>query len=257
MLPSLYISHGSPMLMISDNQSTRFLSALSSTFEKPKYILVISAHWVSNNLRILYEDNPSTIYDVYNFPNELYNLTYKAPSSKKKSDEIVDLLKSNNIQIEKDISRAGYDHGVWSPLKFLYPNADIPVLQISLPVNYDAKELIKLGEILYELRDNTLIIGSGSMTHNLMQMDRDENSFVKPSAVFFRDWVVDKLENADVDSLTKYRKEAPYLVQNHPSLEHFLPLFVSLGASKNRVGKSLHDVYMNGNLSMDTIMFEE
>jgi len=257
MLPSLYISHGSPMLMMMNNQSTKFLKELSSTFDKPKYILVISAHWVSNNLKILYEDKPSTIYDFYNFPDELYDLTYEAPSSKEKNDEIVKLLDSNEIQIEKDISRGGYDHGVWSPLKFLYPNADIPIIQISLPYNYDAKKLIHLGEVLSNLRENTLIIGSGSLTHNLKGMNRDENSYVKPSAKAFRDWIVEKIENADIESLINYRREAPFLGENHPTLEHLLPLFVSFGASKNKVGKSLHDVYMYGNLSMDTIIFKD
>ncbi|PLY07340.1 MAG: dioxygenase [Arcobacter sp.] len=257
MLPSLYISHGSPMLMMMNNQSTKFLKELSSTFDKPKYILVISAHWVSNNLKILYEDSPSTIYDFYNFPDELYDLTYGAPSSKEKNDEIVKLLESNGIQIEKDVSRGGYDHGVWSPLKFLYPNADIPIIQISLPYNYDAKELINLGEVLSNLRENTLIIGSGSLTHNLRGMNRDENSYVKPSAKAFRNWIVEKIENADIESLINYRRKSPFLGENHPTLEHLLPLFVSLGASKNKVGKSLHDVYMYGNLSMDTIIFKD
>ncbi len=256
MLPSLYISHGSPMIMMMDNQSTKFLKELSSRFEKPKYILVISAHWVSKNLKILYRNNPSTLYDFYNFPKELYKLNYKALSSKKKSDEIINLLKLNNIIIEKDSSREGYDHGVWSPLKFLYPKADIPVLQISLPLGYDAKELVKVGEILSKLREDTLIIGSGSMTHNLMLLNREEDTLPNVETKVFKDWIVEKIENADIDSLVDFKTKAPYLEQNHTSLEHFLPLFVSLGASKTKVGKSLHDVYMYGNLSMDTIIFE-
>ncbi|PLY10892.1 MAG: dioxygenase [Arcobacter sp.] len=257
MLPSIYISHGSPGLALMKNNTTKFLEELSTKFQTPKYILVISAHWVTNSLKILYEDNPHTIYDFYNFPKELYALTYEAPSSKEKNDEIVNLLTSNGIDIQKDYSRGGYDHGVWSPLKFLYPKADIPIIQISLPLTYDAKELMHLGEVLYKLREDTLIIGSGSMTHNLGDIVWDENkSDVKPYAKEFRDWVVDKLEKADIDSLSNY-KQAPYLAHNHPTLEHFLPLFVSLGASKSKVGKSLHDVYMYGNLSMDTILFEE
>ncbi|WP_428026514.1 DODA-type extradiol aromatic ring-opening family dioxygenase [Arcobacter sp.] len=258
MLPSIYISHGSPSLALMENSTTNFLKNLPKSFETPKYILVISAHWVTNNLKILYEDKPSTIHDFYNFPRELYELTYEAPSSKEKNDEVIELLQSNKIEIQKEYSRGGYDHGVWSPLSFLYPKADIPIIQISLPISYDVKELIYLGEVLSPLRDDTLIVASGSITHNLRDMIWDENSTkIKPYAKIFKDWVVEKIENADVDSLINYKKEAPYLSLNHPSLEHFLPLFVSLGASKNKVGKSLHDVYMYGNLSMDTILFKE
>lgn len=257
MLPSLYISHGSPALMIQKNRTTEFLNNLSSNFEKPKFILVISAHWVTNTLKILYEESPSLIYDFYGFPKELYELKYPAKSSKRKSDEIVELLKSNGIKIEKDDFRGGFDHGVWSPLKFLYPDANIPVLQISLPMNYDADELLKLGEILSVLREDTLIIASGSITHNLGDITWiEEDDSAKPYVKEFKNWIIEKLKNADIDSLTNYRKKAPYLALNHPTLEHFLPLFLSLGTSKSKVGKSLHDVYMHGNLSMDTVIFE-
>ena len=258
MLPSIYISHGSPSLALTENSTTNFLKNLPKSFETPKYILVISAHWITRNLKILYKERPSTIHDFYNFPQELYELTYNAPSSKEKNDEVINLLQSNGIEIQKDYSRGGYDHGVWSPLRFLYPKANIPIIQISLPISYDAKELIHLGEILSTLRDDTLIVASGSITHNLRDIVWDENlTEIKPYAKIFKDWVVEKIENADIDSLIKYKSEAPYLSHNHPSLEHFLPLFVTLGASKNKTGKSLHDVYMYGNLSMDTILFED
>jgi 4,5-DOPA dioxygenase extradiol len=258
MLPSLFVSHGSPALMIMENETKNFLKSLPSTFDKPKYILVISAHWVTNDLKILYEDNPFTIYDFYNFPKELYELDYPAPSSKEKSDEIIKILKEKNIDIKKDELRGGYDHGVWAILKLMYPDANIPVLQISLPIIYDSKHLVNLGEVLSKLRDEILIIASGTMTHNLRDSIWDENNtYIKPYAKEFRDWIVDKVEKGDVNSLIEYRKKAPYLVQNHPSLEHFLPLFVSLGASKTKVGKSLNNVYMYGNQSMDTIIFKE
>lgn len=257
MLPSLYISHGSPALMMMDNSTTNFLKELSSKFDKPKYILVISAHWITNNLKILYKESPSTMYDFYNFPKELYELLYKAKSDLEKSDEIVSLLKNSGFNVEKDSLRGGFDHGVWSPLSFLYPNADIPVLQLSLPLNYDSQELFKLGKTLKELREDTLIIASGSMTHNLADINWDENSTaVKPYAIEFRDWIVNKIEVGDVDSLINYKLKAPYLRQNHPSEEHLLPLFVALGSSTNHIGKSLHNKYMYGNQSMDTIIFK-
>jgi len=256
MLPSLYISHGSPMLMMMDNKSTQFLKKLSSTFLSPKYILIMSAHWESDNLKILYKQNPNTLYDFYNFPKELYKLTYNAPSSKEKNDEIINLLKSNGIEIKKETLRSGYDHGVWSPLRFIYPEADIPVIQISLPYNYDAKELVYLGEVLSVLRKDTLIIGSGSLTHNLRELDLRNTDIIEPKAKYFRDWIIDKLKNAKINSLINYKQEVPYLKENHPTLEHFLPLFFSLGASGDKIGESLHNSFMYGNLSMDTIIFK-
>lgn len=258
MLPSLYVSHGSPALILMNNSSTDFLKNLSLKFDTPKYILVVSAHWESANLRILYEEKPSTIHDFYGFPKELYDLKYEAPSSLEKNDEVVNLLESNGIKIEKDLQRNGYDHGVWSVLKLIYPKADIPVIQLSLPRNYDAKELLKLGEVLSSLRDDTLILTSGSLTHNLGGLSWDDNdTSVKPYAKGFRDWLMSKIQTGDVDALSNYKQEALYLRENHPTLEHFLPFFVSLGASKSKIGESLNDVFMYSNLSMDTIIFND
>ena len=254
MLPSIFISHGSPMLMIRDNSTTRFLKDLPSTFKKPKFILVISAHWVSENFKILYEDDPSLIYDFYGFPNELYDLEYDAKSSKEKSDEIVKLLKKHNIEVEKDDFRGGYDHGVWSPLKFLYPKADVPVLQLSIPVSFTLNDFITVGHILQSLRDDVLIIGSGSLTHNLMDINRNEDSTeVKEYAKRFHNYIVTKLEKGDYKNLLE---NAPLLNQNHPTLEHIVPLLVNIGSSKDKIGKSLNNVFMHGNLSMDTIIFK-
>lgn len=258
MLPSIYISHGSPMLMLMNNSTTKFLENLSSTFIEPKYILVISAHWVTNNLKILYEESPNLIYDFYGFPKELYELTYKASSSKKRNDEIIKLFEENGIEIEKETIRGGFDHGVWSPLKFMYPNANIPILQISLPYTYTQNDLFKIGEILSLLREDTLIIGSGALTHNLRDIIWDEDTpQIKEYAKVFHDWITQNLENGEYENLLKEFNKAPYLSQNHPTLEHIMPLFVVLGSSKSKIGKSLNNIYMYGNQSMDTYIFEE
>lgn len=257
MLPSIYVSHGSPSLMIENNKTTNFLRSLPSLFDQPKYILVISAHWVTESLEILTKSESSVIYDFYNFPKELYEQEYPANSDSKKEDEIIELLQNNSISVTKNSNRVGYDHGVWSPLSFMYPNADIPVIQLSLPMSYSAEELINLGKVLYPLRKNTLILTSGSLTHNLSLLDfGNENAKVQDYVKIFHDWMIEKLENGDTQSISKSLQIAPYLRKNHPSLEHLLPLFISYGASKNNVGESLHDEYMYGNLSMDTIIFK-
>ncbi len=254
MLPSIFVSHGSPMLMLRDNSTTKFFQNLPSTFEKPKSILVISAHWVTSNLKILYEESPSLIYDFYGFPQELYDLKYEAISSKEKSDEIVKLFEQNGIKVEKDDFRGGYDHGVWSVLRFMYPKADIPVLQLSLPQKFIEEDYIKMGEILQTLREDTLIIGSGTLTHNLRDINWDENTKnLKDYSIKFHDFIV---ENLKVGNYEKLLERVPFLKQNHPTLEHIIPLIINIGSSKDKIGENANNVYMHGNLSMDSIIFK-
>lgn len=256
MLPSLFISHGSPALSLTNNETKRFFQRVASLFEVPKYILVISAHWTTNKLEILANENPELMYDFYSFPQELYTMKYPIQNSIEKVDEVVKLLEENGIDIVKNKNRIGYDHGVWSPLKLIYRDANIPIIQLSLPLSYTPQELIALGEILYPLRKDTLIVSSGNMTHNLGLINwREENPKPQKYAVSFRDWIVEKLEKGDKRSLEQFIIKAPYVRENHPTLEHFLPLFVTLGASNDSVGESLNDCYEFGNLSMDSIIF--
>ncbi len=258
MLPTLFISHGSPTLTIEDNSTTKFLKALPSKFIKPKTILVISAHWTTKELRILNNEDPFIIYDFYNFPQKLYEQDYPINNDINRVKEVISLLSNAHINVFEEQTQSGYDHGVWSPLKLMYPKADIPVVQLSLPLNFNAKELMNIGKALRSLRKDTLIIASGAMTHNLRDMNwHDENQKPVNYAVAFRDWVVEKLENKEINSLINFEKDAPYVRQNHPTLEHFLPLFVALGASRTYEGKSLHNQYMYGNQAMDTILFKE
>lgn len=257
MLPSLFISHGSPTLCIEHNNSSEFLKNLSSLFPEPKYILVISSHWITNDLKILSYENPKLIYDFFGFPQELYEQTYPIKNDLKKVNEIVKILENRNISISKDNLRDGYDHGVWSPLSLIYPKANIPVIQISFPQSYTIDDLLNLGIALKEIRKDTLIISSGSMTHNLKDLVWKENATIKQYCVDFRNWIVDKLENSNIDDLKEFLTKAPNVKENHPTLEHFLPLFINIGTSKNYKGESLNNEYMYGNLSMDTIIFKE
>ncbi len=258
MLPTLFISHGSPTLTIENNTTTQFLKELPTRFDTPKTILIISAHWSTNELRILTNEDPFIIYDFYNFPEKLYEQEYPANNDINKVKKVVTLLNNANINIYEEETRSGYDHGVWSPLKLMYPKADIPIVQLSLPLNFSAKELMNIGEALSSLREDTLIVASGAMTHNLRDMNwHDKNQKPVNYAVAFRDWVVEKLENKEINSLINFEKDAPYVRQNHPTLEHFLPIFVALGASKKHQGESLHNKYMYGNQAMDTIIFKE
>jgi len=257
MLPTLFISHGSPMLCLTKHKASDFLKELPKYFDKPKYIIIFSAHWLTSDLKILAEEKPSKINDFYGFPKELYDLEYQASNDLEKVDQIVNLFTKNAIEIKKDYTRKGYDHGVWAPLSLMYKNADIPVIQISLPLYYETSQLLKIGAILQDLREEALIIGSGTMTHNLRDSKRDINEKVDTYAEIFRDWIVEKIENSDIKSIEEFKTCAPYLEENHPSLDHFLPLIIALGASRTKKGESFNSVYMHGNQAMDTIIFKD
>ncbi|MGB3750876.1 MAG: class III extradiol ring-cleavage dioxygenase, partial [Arcobacteraceae bacterium] len=238
------------------SQSANFLKELPSLFKKPKFIIIISAHWTTKELRILSNPNPSIIYDFYGFPQELYAKKYPIKNDLFKVNEIVMVFKQQNISILKDDNHEGYDHGVWAPLSLMYPNADIPILQISLPIDFNVEDLMKIGEVLQKFRNEALIIGSGTLTHNLKDSKRDINAPVDPYSKEFRDWVVSKVENADIHSFSNFLCDVPYLNNNHPTLEHILPFFIVLGASKSKKGKALNNTFMYGNQAMDSIVFQ-
>jgi len=254
MLPTLFISHGSPQLAIMEHEVSDFLKQLPKMFEKPKYIIIVSAHWVSHGLKILVHKEPSIIYDFCGFPKELYDKKYPLKNDINRVKEVINHLKKYGLHVEKSMTREGYDHGVWAPLSLMYENADIPVIQLSLPMDKNTNELLKIGEALSSLREEALIIGSGNMTHNLYDSAMHVVAApVKEYARVFRDEIVRKIEKGDVDLLS----ETLYVKENHPTLEHFLPIFIAMGASKSKIGKAIFDVYMYANQSMEMIVFKD
>ena len=255
MLPSLFISHGSPALGIMDNKFSSFFKDLSKKFEKPKYIIIVSAHWESQELLILSNEFPKIIYDFYGFPKELHEKKYQAKNSIKQVKNIKNLLKNKDIDIKEEPLKEGYDHGVWVPLSLMYPKADIPIIQISLPKSYTSKELFILGEALQELRNECLIIGSGSITHNLYDTSSDINAQVKEYAEIFDEYISKTIKEKNIHELLAFKEKAPKLRENHPSQEHFMPLFFPLGAAISRDCEILNKSFMYGNLSMQTLLF--
>lgn len=256
MFPSIYISHGSPALCLSNYESSEFLKRLPLLFSKPKYIIIISAHWVTKDLRIMSNPKPNKINDFYGFPKELYDKSYPIKNDLARVEEIKSKFNNAGIKISKDEEHEGYDHGVWSPLCLMYRDADIPVIQISLPIYYNARKLIEIGEVIYSFREEALIIGSGTLTHNLARSHRDMNAPIDKYAKEFRDWMVEKAEKGDVKTLCNFTKKAPKLAENHPTMEHLLPLFIVLGASKDKKAKVLNNVFMYGNQAMDCFLFD-
>lgn len=250
MLPSLFISHGSPMLALQPGASGPALAGLANALPRPKAIVVVSAHWESQELLVTGAAQPETWHDFYGFPPALYAAQYPAPGEPALARRVSELL-----QARLDPQRP-FDHGAWVPLSLMYPEADIPVIQVSLPSRLGPALQVRVGQALAELRnEGVLLVGSGSITHNLGELDWHAGpDVIEPWALAFRDWVVERLEADDQAGLLDYRKQAPFAARNHPSDEHLLPLFFALGAGK--AFGIVHQGFTLGALGMDIYRFD-
>lgn len=255
--PVLFVSHGAPTLAVQDSPAHRFLCELGSAFEPPKAILVASAHWESAEPRLGAVERPDTIHDFYGFPEALYALRYEPPGAPAVARQAVECLQEAGIAADSDHER-GLDHGAWVPLSLIYPDARIPVCQISLQTALGPAHHLALGEALQPLRqDGVMILGSGSATHDLSSFrgqaaDADPPDWV----VGFQDWLADAVEGGSLQELLDYRERGPFAVRNHPSEEHILPLHVALGAAAGRPGRRLHRSHAYGVLAMDVYAFD-
>ena len=255
MLPSLFISHGSPMLALQPGASGPALERLAGALPRPKAIVVMSAHWESHELLVSGSPAPETWHDFGGFPRELFAVQYPAPGNPALARQIVELLAADDLQARLDNQRP-FDHGTWVPLSLMYPAADIPVVQVSLPSHMGPALQTRIGQALASLRtEGVLLIGSGSITHNLGELDwRAGPESVEPWAREFRDWVVDKLSTQDEAALHDYRQQAPYAVRSHPSDEHLLPLYFARGAGGQF--SVAHQGFTLGALGMDIYRFD-
>ncbi|MDF0732607.1 class III extradiol ring-cleavage dioxygenase [Pseudomonas entomophila] len=255
MLPSLFISHGSPMLALQPGASGPALAALAQALPRPKAIVVVSAHWESRGLLVMSTPQPPTWHDFHGFPPALHAVQYPASGEPALAQRIATLLASADLGASLDNQRP-YDHGAWVPLSLMYPAADIPVIQVSLPSHFGPALQVRVGEALRPLReDGILLIGSGSITHNLGELSWHAGpEVIAPWAGAFRDWVVERLAEDDRAALLAYRHQAPHAVRNHPSDEHLLPLFFALGAGE-RFGV-VHQGFTLGALGMDIYRFD-
>ncbi|WP_104911990.1 class III extradiol ring-cleavage dioxygenase [Pseudomonas sp. LG1D9] len=255
MLPSLFISHGSPMLALQPGASGPALERLAGALSRPKAIVVMSAHWESHELLVSSSPAPETWHDFGGFPRELFAVQYPAPGNPALARQIVELLAADDLQAHLDNQRP-FDHGTWVPLSLMYPPADIPVVQVSLPSHMGPALQTRIGQALASLRtEGVLLIGSGSITHNLGELDwRAGPESIEPWAREFRDWVVDKLSTQDEAALHDYRQQAPYAVRSHPSDEHLLPLYFARGAGGQF--SVAHQGFTLGALGMDIYRFD-
>ncbi len=254
MLPSLFISHGSPMLALQPGDSGPALRRLAAELPRPRAIVVVSAHWESQELLVSASAAPETWHDFGGFPRELFAVQYPAPGDPQLAGEIVDLLHADGLNARTDSTRP-FDHGTWVPLSLMYPAADIPVVQVSLPSRLGPALQTRVGHALASLREQgVLLLGSGSITHNLGELDWHAGpESIQPWARDFRDWVVDKLAADDETALHDYRRRAPNAVRNHPSDEHLLPLYFARGAGGDF--SVAHQGFTLGALGMDIYRF--
>ena len=254
MFPSLFISHGSPMLALEPGESGPALARLAAELPRPRAIVIVSAHWESQELLVNANPQPETWHDFGGFPAALFAVQCPAVGLPELSGEVAALLNAAGLPAKTTTQRP-FDHGVWVPLSLMYPNADIPIVQISLPTRAGPALQTRVGQALASLRDhNVLIIGSGSITHNLRELDWHAGpESVEPWAKAFRDWMIEKLASNDEAALHDYRAQAPNAVRNHPSDEHLLPLYFARGAGGEF--SVAHKGFTMGALGMDIYRF--
>ena len=253
--PALFVSHGAPTFALDPGVLGPKLAQLGEQLPALTAVAVVSAHWQTEGVEVMRTALPKTIHDFRGFPPELYRLEYPARGAPAQALETAAILRAAGIESKFDDAR-GIDHGVWVPLLYLLPRAQVPVYQVSLPFSFDAQNALQLGKALAPLRrEGVLVMGSGSLTHNLGEIGRSDPSHAK-YAVEFTDWIRTHVQRRDSDALVDYRRRAPHAKRAHPSEEHFLPLLVALGASEAADAVSVIDGGMTyGVLSMESYAF--
>lgn len=257
-MPALFVSHGSPMTAIQPSPARAFLTTCAARLPRPSAILIATAHFESSAPLVSADDRPAMIYDFGGFPKPLFEIQYGAPGAPALASRAVELLQAAGYPAHP-VANRGFDHGTWVPLCLMYPGAEIPVVQISVQPHEGAEHHMKLGRALAPLRDEgVLIVGSGSLTHNLYELSRsgrDVNAPVRDWVRAFTDWIADKVESGCADDIANYRELAPYARENHPRDEHFLPLPFAMGAGSGDRAQRIHASYDYGLLAMDAYQF--
>jgi 4,5-DOPA dioxygenase extradiol len=252
--PALFVSHGAPDIVISGHPAATALRDLGQQFAAPRAILMISAHWLTDPVTITCGEAPETIHDFGGFPKPLYQIQYPAMGDSRLATEIAGRLETVGIAVRLDRHR-GLDHGAWTPLLLMYPDANVPVVQISLPAS-DLDACARLGEALAPLRKKgILIIGSGGSVHNLRRLNSLD--ITEPWALAFENWLLETVEGNRFDRLSTAADLPSEFSQAHPSIEHFLPLIVAwcAGGSSNPA-RRIHHSFSYGNLGMSMFQFD-
>ena len=243
-VPALYVSHGAPLFAVDAGETgpalTRWGQGLRAQFPALRGVVIMSPHWMARTPQVMTGPQPATWHDFGGFPPALYQLQYPAPGAPALAQEVLALLQAAGVAAQGDAGRP-FDHGAWVPLMHLFPEADLPVVQVALPVGADPAEVYALGAALRGLRSQgVLVMGSGSMTHNLAEFFGGARE-PAPYVIAFSRWIESALERGDMQALLNYRSLAPHAERAHPTDDHFLPLFFALGAA----GDDLHANYLS------------
>jgi 4,5-DOPA dioxygenase extradiol len=258
-LPTIFLSHGSPMTAIEESPARSFWTELGAAFRHARAVLCVSAHWETSRPAVTSGLTHETIHDFYGFPPELYRLRYPAHGAPALAERVAQLAGRADLTCDLDAER-GLDHGAWVPLLSMFPAADMPVAQLSIQSHLDPTEHFALGAALQELRrDGVLVLGSGGAVHPLGYAGRRRMDVLTDDwAVSFENWLVDMLARGDLSSLLDYRALAPYPERAHPRPDHFMPLFVALGAAGPAArGRVLHQSWARGDMSMTVFELSE
>jgi len=266
-LPSLFVSHGSPMLALEPGAAGAFMQALGpaidGAFGRPRAVVVASAHSLTREPVLMAAPRHQTVHDFGGFPDALYQLRYDAPGGDGLAPRVAQLVRDAGLPIHL-VPDGGLDHGIWVPLRYIYPGVDVPVLPLAFPPDWSPQQLFQLGRALAPLREEgVLVMGSGSITHNLRMVfsrrahDRtaadDEPEL--PESAAFRRWFVERSTASDHEALFDYRRQAPHAALMHPTDEHLLPWYVAAGAGHEGPAVRIHDSVTVGCLGMDAYAF--
>ena len=253
-LPALFVSHDAPNMVLHDRDARDFLSTYASGLPRPTGIVVVSAHFETKQPAAVTDAAPETVYDFGGFEPEVYEIQYPAPDAPALAERVAEALDAERI------ANRGFDHGSWVPLMLLYPDADIPVVQVSVQPAAGPAHHHAIGRALAPFRDEgVLILVSGSFSHNLGElfrqgglpaMDAPDPGWVAE----FTDWFAARLVTGDTDALLDYRRQAPHAARNNPTEEHLLPVFVAMGAAGG-AAEHIHASTQYGVIRMDAFAF--
>ena len=255
-LPTLFISHGSPMLALDTGRPGAAWRKLFEGLPRPQAVMMISAHWGTAIATVSTATRPQTIHDFYGFPPQMYAIQYPAPGAPAVAQRAAALLRAAGLPVALDPDY-GLDHGAWVPLRVAYPQADVPVFQLSVQPQQTPAHHLQVGAAIAALAaEGVLIIGSGSLTHNLRDLGPADSNTGPEYVPAFQQWMHDRLYARDMAALIDYRHRAPDALRAHPTDEHLLPLFVALGAAGDHAASTRHFADItHGALAMDVYEF--
>ena len=258
--PAVFISHGSPLQALDGGRTAEAWRALAAELPRPRAVLAVSAHWETEHPVVSAAMAPETIHDFGGFPRALFEIQYPAPGAPWLAERVRELLSGGGLEVSVDPVR-GLDHGAWVPMREMYPDADVPVAQLSIQPHLGPEHHVRLGRLLAPLaREGVLIAATGSMTHNLSDWrpsHRDAAGYSTPPLPYvtaFQEWMHDKLVRNDLPALIEYRARAPQAARAHPSDEHLLPLYVAIGTGGSDV-RRVHGDLKEAALAMDVYTF--